>query len=360
MTRLFAAAPGAAPLVERLEAELPAAEDEVAPRPPADLGLRRRLSVRMHADEVDTDPSLVQRLVAAQFPEWADLPIEAVLPLGTDNANYRLGADKLVRLPRRRARSPGLERELEWLPRLGRRCRSRSRSRSGAASRRTASRSRGRSYTWVEGENVERSADPRPATRGGRARRARARDPGPRPDGRAARTASRHAARVWTTGSAAGAARLDRALRRRRAACGAGTRRSSFATGTARPDWCHCDLDLRNLLFRRRDVRAEPLDWGGAGLGDPASDAADRVEGAAGRGARRPSGTLSAPTTPRSRAPAAGRSCSAPVRSRTTRPRTIRRSTSRPSAGSTSFSVPLPDDPEALEREERLDVADRA
>jgi hypothetical protein len=29
VTRLFAAAPGAAPLVERLEAELPAAEDEV-------------------------------------------------------------------------------------------------------------------------------------------------------------------------------------------------------------------------------------------------------------------------------------------------------------------------------------------
>ena len=29
MTRLFAAAPGAAPLVDRLEAELPTAEDEV-------------------------------------------------------------------------------------------------------------------------------------------------------------------------------------------------------------------------------------------------------------------------------------------------------------------------------------------
>ena len=41
----------------------------------------------MHADEVDTDPSLVQRLVAGRFPEWADLPVEPVFPLGTDNAN---------------------------------------------------------------------------------------------------------------------------------------------------------------------------------------------------------------------------------------------------------------------------------
>jgi aminoglycoside phosphotransferase (APT) family kinase protein len=72
----------------------------------------------MHADEVDTDPSLVQRLIAGQFPEWADLPVEPVVPLGTDNANYRLGEDKLVRLPRQEEKVAGLERELEWLPRL--------------------------------------------------------------------------------------------------------------------------------------------------------------------------------------------------------------------------------------------------
>ncbi len=27
---------------------------------------------KMHADEVDTDTGLVQRLLAAQFPQWAD------------------------------------------------------------------------------------------------------------------------------------------------------------------------------------------------------------------------------------------------------------------------------------------------
>src|SRR3954453_20389503 len=70
----------------------------------------------MHADEVDSDSSLVQRLIAGQFPEWADLPVEAVYPLGTDNANYRLGGDKLVRLPRREGNVAALGRELEWLP----------------------------------------------------------------------------------------------------------------------------------------------------------------------------------------------------------------------------------------------------
>jgi aminoglycoside phosphotransferase (APT) family kinase protein len=39
------------------------------------------------------------------------------------------------------------------------------------------------------------------------------------------------------------------------------------------PTWCHCDLDLRNLLFL--DGRPSGvLDWGWAGSGDPASDAA--------------------------------------------------------------------------------------
>jgi hypothetical protein len=34
--------------------------------------------IKMHADEVDTDSSLVRRLLAAQFPQWAELPIEPV------------------------------------------------------------------------------------------------------------------------------------------------------------------------------------------------------------------------------------------------------------------------------------------
>jgi aminoglycoside phosphotransferase (APT) family kinase protein len=72
----------------------------------------------MHADEVDTDVPLVRRLLAAQFPQWADLPIEPVLPRGTDNALYRLGDDMVARLPRTERTSGTLEKERRWLPRL--------------------------------------------------------------------------------------------------------------------------------------------------------------------------------------------------------------------------------------------------
>ena len=41
---------------------------------------------KMHADEVHTDVALVARLLAAQFPQWAGLPIEPVRSAGTDNA----------------------------------------------------------------------------------------------------------------------------------------------------------------------------------------------------------------------------------------------------------------------------------
>ena len=73
---------------------------------------------KMHADEVDTDVALVGRLLAAQFPQWAELPIEPVRPFGTDNALYRLGDDMVVRLPRRERTSETLQKERRWLPRL--------------------------------------------------------------------------------------------------------------------------------------------------------------------------------------------------------------------------------------------------
>lgn len=72
---------------------------------------------KMHADEVHTDVSLVARLIAAQFPQWADLLIERVESAGTDNAIYRLGDGMCVRLPRINGSSK-IEKEHEWLPRL--------------------------------------------------------------------------------------------------------------------------------------------------------------------------------------------------------------------------------------------------
>ena len=73
---------------------------------------------RMHPDEVRTDVALVRRLLAAQFPEWAGLPVEPVEPGGTDNAIYRVGRGLAVRLPRREKNVLQLRKERRWLPRL--------------------------------------------------------------------------------------------------------------------------------------------------------------------------------------------------------------------------------------------------
>jgi aminoglycoside phosphotransferase (APT) family kinase protein len=72
----------------------------------------------MHSDEVETDVSLVNRLLTGQFPAWADLPIIPVESSGTDNALYRLGEDLVVRLPRIHWAIAQIKKEREWLPRL--------------------------------------------------------------------------------------------------------------------------------------------------------------------------------------------------------------------------------------------------
>lgn len=73
---------------------------------------------KMHADELTITIPLVQRLLAAQFPHWADLPLTAVKSAGTDNAIYRLGAELVVRLPRIGWAIGQVAKEHKWLPRL--------------------------------------------------------------------------------------------------------------------------------------------------------------------------------------------------------------------------------------------------
>lgn len=78
----------------------------------------RVLRAKMHADEVDIDEDLVRRLLRAQFPQWADLPIAPVRSAGTDNAMYRLGEDLAVRIPRIGWAIESLRTEQQWLPRI--------------------------------------------------------------------------------------------------------------------------------------------------------------------------------------------------------------------------------------------------
>lgn len=72
----------------------------------------------MHSDEIDVSVGLVAALLAAQFPEFADLPIRPVTPVGTVNAMFRLGDELAVRLPRVPWGKDDVAAELEWLPLL--------------------------------------------------------------------------------------------------------------------------------------------------------------------------------------------------------------------------------------------------
>ena len=74
--------------------------------------------MKMHSEEVDTSAELVRRLVQAQFPHWAGLPVEPVLSAGTDNALFRLGDEMSVRLPRVPWAVGQVDKVKAWLPRL--------------------------------------------------------------------------------------------------------------------------------------------------------------------------------------------------------------------------------------------------
>jgi aminoglycoside phosphotransferase (APT) family kinase protein len=72
----------------------------------------------MHADEIETDVALVRRLLAGQFPQWADLEIDPVVSYGTDHDIYRLGDHLVARLPRIEWATKQAAKEAAWLPRL--------------------------------------------------------------------------------------------------------------------------------------------------------------------------------------------------------------------------------------------------
>lgn len=62
------------------------------------------------------DVPLVRRLVAAQFPRWADLAVRPVEHDGWDNRTFRLGVDMSVRLPSAEGYVPQVAKEHRWLP----------------------------------------------------------------------------------------------------------------------------------------------------------------------------------------------------------------------------------------------------
>lgn len=60
--------------------------------------------------------ALVRRLIADQFPRWADLPVTPVAAGGWDNRTFHLGTTMTVRLPSAAAYAPQVDKEQRWLP----------------------------------------------------------------------------------------------------------------------------------------------------------------------------------------------------------------------------------------------------
>ncbi|MDH4277030.1 MAG: aminoglycoside phosphotransferase family protein [Acidimicrobiia bacterium] len=70
----------------------------------------------LHENEFPVNDDLVHRLLFEQVPQWSDLPLERLATSGTVNVIYRLGDDKVVRLPRAPHLGSGPEREARWMP----------------------------------------------------------------------------------------------------------------------------------------------------------------------------------------------------------------------------------------------------
>jgi len=225
----------------------------------------------MHPDDVDIDASLVGRLVAKQFPQWADLPIRKVRSAGTDNAMYRLGDDMAVRLPRVPSAAGNVDTEQRWLPWLAPQVPLAVPAPLGRGVPDEGFPYPWSVYRWLDGENAvdEPIADLRDAAvRLGRfvAALRRCDATGGPPSFRGGpvsaldgdvRAAIRSLGADGTVDGDLAIAAWETAL--------------SAPLWHGAPVWVHADLYPVNLLVRSGRLSAV-IDFGGVGVGDPACD----------------------------------------------------------------------------------------
>jgi aminoglycoside phosphotransferase (APT) family kinase protein len=242
--------------------------------------------MKMHHGEIGIDTTLVGRLLADQFPDLTGLPIAAIKTTGTVNAIYRIGDHLCARLPRVQNWAADLDKEWRWLPFLA----------PHLSLRIPEPVAMGRPangypfpwaiYRWLDGRSYsdELIDDER----------------------QAAADLARFVAELRSVEPVAGAPpggrrplhELDAETRRAiesagevidsRAAAATWRHAMKAPAWDGTPVWIHADLLRPNLLVDGGRVRAV-IDFGSAGVGDPATDliAAWSVFGPAGRAAFR-------------------------------------------------------------------------
>lgn len=225
----------------------------------------------MERGEITADAAA--RLVAAQFPQWAELPVVPVEVNGWDNTTFRLGDELSVRLPNSDAHAPQVAKEHRWLPFLAGRLPVAIPEPAGLGSPSAEFPRPWSVYRWIPGETA--SADRVP-------------DPVSFASGLAGFLTALHRADA-TGGPPAGAhnfyrgaslATYDqqtRELIRERAggidaAAAAAVWDAALASAWERgPVWLHGDLTGSNVLVDDGTLCAV-IDFGGAAVGDPACD----------------------------------------------------------------------------------------
>ncbi|WP_420595773.1 aminoglycoside phosphotransferase family protein [Deinococcus sp.] len=217
--------------------------------------------------------ALVDQLIAGQFPQWASLPVTPVEPGGHDNRTFRLGDTMSVRLPSGGGYVPQVEKEQRWLPHLA--------SRLPLPIPVPLAQGLPSAdypwpwsvYRWLEGENAESAhiADlPQLATDLGAFlsvlhRLEDAGGPAPGPDN------------FFRGGPlAVYDAEAQQAIEQLRSEVDSAAAKQVWnaalsATRTVPPVWFHGDVSAANLLTRRGRLSAV-IDFGCAGVGDPACD----------------------------------------------------------------------------------------
>ncbi|MER6161870.1 aminoglycoside phosphotransferase family protein [Streptomyces sp. NPDC001868] len=222
---------------------------------------------------IDIDADLVRALIAAQFPDWSDLPVRPVDRQGWDNRTFRLGDALSVRLPSAEGYAAAVAKEDSCLPELAGQV-------PLPVPEPVAVGAPGAGYPfswsvrrWLPGETVEVATDVD--------RTRLARDLGDfltrlreAPVGRGP-AAGRHSYFRGCHPSVYGD-QVEQALDRLRdvvdvTACRAVWADALTSAWPSPPTWFHGDVAVGNLLTTD-GVLSAVIDFGSSGVGDPACD----------------------------------------------------------------------------------------